>query len=60
MGPVGPWRTCWATMRCPGDVCGKRDQFRKSYDHPEAQRTSTMVDRLRHNWLQVLLTRLSS
>jgi hypothetical protein len=28
------------------DVCSKRDQFSKSYDHPEAHRTSTMVDRL--------------
>lgn len=27
------------------DVCGKRDQFSKSYNHPEAHRTSTMVDR---------------
>lgn len=29
------------------DLCGKRDQFSKSYDHPGAHRTSTMVDRLR-------------
>jgi len=28
------------------DLCGKRDQFSKSYDHPEAHRTSNMVDRL--------------
>jgi hypothetical protein len=28
------------------DLCEKRDQFRKSYDPPEAHRTSTMVDRL--------------
>jgi hypothetical protein len=28
------------------DVCGKRDQFSKSYHHPEAHRTSNMVDRL--------------
>jgi len=27
-------------------LCEKRDQFSKSYDHPEAHRTSTMVDRL--------------
>jgi hypothetical protein len=30
----------------PLDLCGKRDQFSQSYDHPEAHRTSTMVDRL--------------
>jgi hypothetical protein len=30
----------------PLDVCGKRAQFRKISDHPEAHRTSTMVDRL--------------
>jgi len=29
------------------DLCGKRAQFRKSSEHPEAHRTSTMVDRLR-------------
>ena len=28
------------------DLCGKRDQFSQSYDHPEAHRTSNMVDRL--------------
>ncbi len=28
------------------DLCEKRDQFSKSYDHPEAHRTSNMVDRL--------------
>jgi hypothetical protein len=28
------------------DLCGKRDQFSKSYNHPEAHRTSNMVDRL--------------
>ena len=28
------------------DLCGKRDQFSKIYDHPEAHRTSNMVDRL--------------
>ncbi len=28
------------------DLCEKRDQCSKSYDHPEAQRTSNMVDRL--------------
>jgi hypothetical protein len=28
------------------DLCGKRDQFSKIYDRPEAHRTSTMVDRL--------------
>ena len=28
------------------DLCGKRDQCSKSYDHPEAHRTSNMVDRL--------------
>ena len=28
------------------DLCGKRDQFSKSYDHPAAYRTSNMVDRL--------------
>jgi hypothetical protein len=28
------------------DWCEKRDQFSKSYDHPEAHRTSNMVDRL--------------
>ena len=28
------------------DLCNKRDQFSKNYDHPEAQRTSNMVDRL--------------
>ena len=28
------------------DLCNKRAQFSKSYDHPEAQRTSTRVDRL--------------
>jgi hypothetical protein len=28
------------------DLCGKRDQFSKSYDHPEAHRTSNRVDRL--------------
>jgi hypothetical protein len=28
------------------DLCSKRDQFSKSYDHPEAHRTSNMVDRL--------------
>jgi hypothetical protein len=27
-------------------LCEKRDQFSKSYDHPQAQRTSNMVDRL--------------
>jgi len=27
-------------------LCEKRDQFSKSYDHPEAHRTSNMVDRL--------------
>ena len=32
------------------DVCGKRDQVNKSYDHPGAHRTSKMVDRLR-KWL---------
>jgi hypothetical protein len=29
------------------DWCEKRAQFSKSYDHPEAHRTSKMVDRLR-------------
>jgi hypothetical protein len=29
------------------DVCGKHDQFSTIYDHPEAHRTSTRVDRLR-------------
>jgi hypothetical protein len=29
------------------DLCGKRDQFSQSSDHPEAHRTSNMVDRLR-------------
>ena len=28
------------------DLCGKREQFSKIYDHPEAHRTSNMVDRL--------------
>jgi hypothetical protein len=28
------------------DLCGKRDQFSTIYDHPEAHRTSNMVDRL--------------
>jgi hypothetical protein len=28
------------------DLCGKRDQCSPSYDHPEAHRTSNMVDRL--------------
>ena len=28
------------------NLCGNRDQFSKSYDHPEAHRTSNMVDRL--------------
>jgi hypothetical protein len=28
------------------DLCEKRDQFSKGYDHPEAHRTSNMVDRL--------------
>ena len=28
------------------DVCAKRDQFSKSYSHPEAHRTSNRVDRL--------------
>src|SRR5215468_2461530 len=28
------------------DLCEKRDQFSKSYDHPGAHRTSNMVDRL--------------
>jgi hypothetical protein len=32
------------------DLCGKRDQFSKSYDHPEAHRTSNMVDRLMRFW----------
>jgi hypothetical protein len=27
-------------------LCEKRDQFSKGYDHPQAQRTSNMVDRL--------------
>jgi hypothetical protein len=27
-------------------LCEKRDQFSKGYDHPQAQRTSKMVDRL--------------
>ena len=31
----------------PLDVCATRDQFSKSYSHPEAHRTSNMVDRLR-------------
>src|SRR5215470_15734263 len=29
------------------DLCEKRNQFNKSYDHPGAHRTSTMVDRLK-------------
>ena len=29
------------------DVCEKRDQFRKSDNHPEAHRTRHRVDRLR-------------
>lgn len=29
------------------DLCEKRNQFSKRYDHPEAHRTSNMVDRLR-------------
>jgi hypothetical protein len=28
------------------ELCDKRDQFSKSYDHPDAHRTSNMVDRL--------------
>jgi hypothetical protein len=28
------------------DLCGKRSQFSKTYGHPEAHRTSNMVDRL--------------
>jgi len=28
-------------------LCEKRDQFSKSYDNPEAHRTSNRVDRLR-------------
>jgi len=28
------------------DLCEKRNQFSKSYDHPGAHRTSNMVDRL--------------
>jgi hypothetical protein len=28
------------------DLCGKRDEFSPSYDHPSAHRTSNMVDRL--------------
>jgi hypothetical protein len=44
----------WATTALPEgvmkshtlDLCGKRDQFRKSYDHPEAHRPSNMGDRL--------------
>jgi hypothetical protein len=28
------------------DVCDKRDQFSESYNHPDAHRTSNMVDRL--------------
>src|SRR5262249_24160066 len=44
----------WAEMALPDcvmkshtlELCGKRNQFSKSYDHPEAHRTSNMVDRL--------------
>ena len=44
----------WAAMALPDcvmkshtlDLCSKRNQFSKSYDHPEAHRTSNMVDRL--------------
>jgi hypothetical protein len=44
----------WAEMALPDcvmkshtlDLCRKRNQFSKSYDHPEAHRTSNMVDRL--------------
>lgn len=44
----------WATRTLPGspmkthtlDLCEKRAQFSRSYDHPRAHRTSNMVDRL--------------
>jgi len=44
----------WAEMALPDcvmkshtlELCSKRNQFSKSYDHPEAHRTSNMVDRL--------------
>jgi len=47
------WRA-WAQTALPDgvmkshtlDLCGKRDQFSKIYNHPEAHRTSNMVDRL--------------
>ena len=28
------------------DLCAKKDRFIKSYDHPNAHRTSNMIDRL--------------
>jgi hypothetical protein len=48
----------WAEMalpdgvmkRRPLDLCEKRDQFSKGYDHPEAHRTSNMVDWLMKFW----------
>jgi len=44
----------WAAMALPDcvmkshtlELCSKRNQFSKRYDHPEAHRTSNMVDRL--------------
>jgi hypothetical protein len=44
----------WVEMALPDgvrkshtlDLCSKRNQFSKSYDHPEAHRTSTMMERL--------------